>query len=240
MTRIAEHAVVVGRRDEAGVGVVDPRTTDHSAVGARRHAAANLTGHLGVRGPPARECDRRAHDGRYCEWEALRDAVAHVRIASHAGGVPNPENRMPVSFQLGRRTGTAPSEYPHPVLGWDIAPARRPAPLPRGCYARVRAEHVSWLEAAVLAFPTRGSLRVSVADREHAGSAGGGARAPFHPPSLIQWRGRAGMTPDFRNPARDSIVTRRYWHRSAHASVRASAHLSTHVAACAATADSVP
>ena len=47
-----------------------------------------------------------------------------------------------------------------------------PHPSLEGVSARVRAEHVSWLEAAVLAFPALGMGRVPVAEPEHAGSVG--------------------------------------------------------------------
>src|SRR5690606_30196758 len=71
--------------------------------------------------------------------------------------------------------------------------AHTPESFPRRMSVRERTGPVSWLEAASLAFPAAPRCGAApVAFR--ASHTGSGSLLP----GLSQWRGRAGLTPDFR------------------------------------------
>src|SRR5690606_9870466 len=76
----------------------------------------------------------------------------------------------------------------------DVRPwAHAPESFPRRTCDRERTGPVSWLEAASLAFPA--ALRCSATPVAFRASHTGSGSSP---PGLSQWRGRAGLTPDFR------------------------------------------
>jgi hypothetical protein len=104
-----------------------------------------------------------------------------------------------------RRTGIAPvprgsgvawSEAKETALSWTPGravesdserAARTRTPPWKGSFTRARTEPVSWLEAEPPAFP-------DLAIQWHSGRSTPDAARP----GLSQWRGRAGLAPDFR------------------------------------------
>ena len=140
---------------------------------------------------------------------AATDANAAAITTIAVRPLPCSLNKKPVLRALRKervRTGNAAPGKPGSGTSprsWTPLPSRegciREALQIRGSM-RERTEPVSWLEAALLAFPGSANGRSQWLDAETGLRPSGPVRGAIAPAGLLQWRGRAGFTPASEKP----------------------------------------